>query len=370
MSLFTEFPQTEKRLDIKVRTVTTSLKRKKDRLQNEGKGAKVLIILLLCLLVFLILLSICVGKYSLSIADSAYIVFAKIFNLEQTWTSVAEGVVIYLRLPRVLAAGLVGGALSMSGASFQGIFKNPLVSPDLLGVSSGACIGAAIAILLGAGAMTMQMSAFIAGIITVLITLMIPRLIKSDSNIILVLSGIIVGGMMGSILGFIKYVADPLTQLAAITYWQMGSFAYISYQSLVSVLPPMIIGFVCLFAMSWWIDVLSLGDEEAKLLGANIRLLRTIVILAATLLTASAICISGTVGWIGLVIPHFARMFVGPNNQRLLPVSALIGAIFLIVIDTITRTLTTAELPISILTGLIGAPFYVFLLYRQRMRLQ
>ncbi|MCF0120349.1 MAG: iron ABC transporter permease, partial [Oscillospiraceae bacterium] len=208
------------------------------------------------------------------------------------------------------------------------------------------------------------------GIGTVLLTLIIPKLLKNNSNIMLVLSGVIVSGLMGSVMGFIKYVADPESELAAITYWQMGSFEYITYSDLVSILPIIIFGFAGVLLMSWQIDLLSLGETEARILGVNVPLVRNFTVICATLLTAGSVCLSGTIGWVGLVIPHFARTFVGPNNRVLLPSAALFGAIFLIIVDTVARSITTTELPISVITGLIGAPFYVILLRSQKSRLQ
>ena len=324
------------------------------------------VLLLAAILFVAILLSLCTGQYNMTMADSAHILFGTLLGWEQDWTKIAQNVVFALRLPRACAAALVGASLAISGAVYQGIFRNPLVSPDLLGVSSGACVGAAVAILAGLTAFQIQMSAFAFGILTVAVTLLIPRLLRSESNIMLVLSGVIVGGLMGSVMGFIKYIADPETQLAEITYWQMGSFAYVKPNNITSVLPTMAVGFVLLYVMAWWIDILSLGDDEAKSLGVRVQLVRNLSIAGATLLTSSAICICGTVGWIGLVIPHFARMFVGPNNTRLLPSAALMGAIFMVTVDLVARTLTTVELPLSVLTGFIGAPFYVFLLYKTK----
>lgn len=274
-----------------------------------------------------------------------------------------------LRVPRILASVLCGMMLSMSGVTYQGIFKNPLISPDFLGVSSGACVGAAIAILMGFSGLVLSGFAFAGGILAVSLTVLIPAIMKSDSNIMLVLSGVIVGGAMSSMLGFLKYVADPETQLAAITYWTMGSFSYITLKDISSVILTMVIPTIILIAISWWLDVLSMGESEAKTLGANIVLIRNLAIACATLMTASSVCISGTIGWIGLVIPHFARMIVGPNNTRLIPAAGLMGGIFLLLVDTITRTISLAEMPVSILTGLIGAPFYAILLYRQRKTL-
>ena len=312
----------------------------------------------------------CIGKYDVSPGETLRIIFSKLSGRGGDWAPLTENVIFGLRMPRILASMAVGAALSLSGAAYQGIFRNPLVSPDFLGVSSGACIGAAIAILMGLTSGFMQAFAFAGGLIAVSITITIPRLLRSTSNIMLVLSGIIVGGLMSSILGFIKYIADPLTQLATITYWQMGSFAYISAGSLLSILPTIIAPAVLLFCVSWWIDIMSLGEKEAQALGANIRRIRNVVVVCATLLTASSVCVAGTIGWVGLVIPHFGRLIVGPDNTRLMPTCCLLGALFMLMVDTLTRTVGVSEMPISILTGIVGAPFYAWLLYRQRTRLQ
>lgn len=327
-------------------------------------------IVLFVVLIVLIIVCMCVGKYSLTPGECLNIIFGKITGAEGQWEAMDERLLMGVRLPRVMATVVVGAALALSGAVYQGIFKNPLVSPDFLGVSSGACIGAAVAILLSLSSALIQVCAFIGGIVAVTLTVMIPRAMKSSSNIILVLAGIIVSGAMSSILGFIKYIADPETQLAAITYWQLGSFAYVDTPALLSILPLSIIAAVILIAMSWWINILSMGEQEAQSLGANVGLLRGVCIICATILTAGAVCISGTIGWVGIVIPHFGRMLVGSDNRSLLPAACLIGGIFLLLVDTVTRIIGPAEMPISILTGIIGAPFYAWLLYRQRMNLR
>lgn len=322
------------------------------------------------ILLVLILICLCVGKYSLNPGECLRIIIGKLMGSEASWQQMDENVLLGIRLPRVLATVVVGAALALSGAVYQGIFKNPLVSPDFLGVSSGACIGAAVAILLALSSGMVQIFAFLGGILAVSLTVLIPRVMRSDSNIMLVLAGIIVSGAMSSILGFIKYIADPETQLAAITYWQLGSFAYVDTWDLISILPLSVIAAVVLLAMSWWINILSLGETEAQSLGANVSFLRGICIVCSTVLTAGAVCISGTIGWIGLVIPHFGRMLVGSDNRVLLPAACLTGGIFLLLVDTVTRIIGPAEMPISILTGIIGAPFYAWLLYRQRMNLR
>jgi len=325
------------------------------------------------LIVFILVLSLvclCLGQYSMSLQETLHIIVTKITGGTPDWKPMKENVIFFLRLPRILAAGLVGASLALSGSVYQGIFRNPLVSPDLLGVSSGACVGAALSILLNWAPVTTQIMAFGCGLLAVGLTLLIPRLLGSTSNIMLVLSGVIVSGLMGSILGMIKYVADPQSQLQAITFWQMGSFASVRYGDILSVLIPMIISFIILLAISWWIDVLSMGETEAKLLGANFKPIRNVAVICASLLTASSVCMCGTISWVGLVIPHFARMLVGSHATRYLPVSCLLGSAFMIIVDTTARNISGMEVPISILTSLIGAPFYIALMRRRKGELQ
>ncbi|MCR6546928.1 FecCD family ABC transporter permease [Dehalobacterium formicoaceticum] len=316
-----------------------------------------------------IIISLSVGRYVVSFSEVVRILVSFIFQTEGTQDLVAQGVVLNLRLPRVLGAILVGSSLAISGACYQGVFKNQLVSPDILGVSSGATVGAAIAILLGGDRFMIQIGAFLGGIAAVLLTMMIPKLLKNTSTMLLVLSGIIVGGLMGSIIGIIKFLADPDEQLAEIVYWQMGSLAKVNLPDVLGILPIVVIATVILLSLSWRINILTLGDQEAQLSGVNVKMIRSIVIICATMLTASSVSISGTIGWLGLVIPHLARILIGPDNVKVFPISLLLGSIFLVTIDTLARVLTTAELPLSILTGLIGAPFYFWILSRQRVRL-
>lgn len=341
---------------------------------GDRKYRAFLLMSILCL-VACALLALCTGRYSIRVRDAVLVLVSGLRQLlglsalPQSWDAMAENVIYTLRLPRVAAAILVGGALSLSGASYQGVFKNPLVSPDLLGVSTGACVGAAIAILLHLNATGIQLLAFGFGILTVLLTVSIPKLMRNDSLTMLVLSGVIVSGIMGSIMGVIKYIADPETELADITYWQMGSLAKITRGDILSVALPMLAAAALLIAIRWQINLLSLGDREAKTLGIRIGLTRNVIILCSTLLTACAVCLCGTIGWVGLVIPHLARILVGPDNIKSIPVSCVLGSIFMLLIDTVARAATTLEIPLSILTGLIGAPFYLYILVKQRMKM-
>ena len=334
---------------------------------EKNKGYRAYIITPACLfaLIIAMVLAVCIGKYAVTPSESLGI----LFGMGNGVSEMTRNVVMELRVPRILASVLVGAALSMSGAVYQGVFKNPLVSPDYLGISSGASIGAAAGILLSLSTALISMYAFAGGVAAMLLTMSIPALLRNNSNIMLVLAGVIVSSLMSSVLGFIKYLADPNTQLASIVYWTMGSFAYVTLRELLTILPVVAVPALVLTLISWWIDVLSMGETEARALGANVGLVRTIALGCATLMTAGAVCLAGNIGWVGLIVPHFARLTVGPSNRRLLPLTAVLGGLFMLLVDSLTRTIGVTEMPVSILTGVIGAPFYCWLLYRQRKSL-
>ena len=320
-------------------------------------------------LMLLIIVGSGVGRYHIPTLDVVKVVLSNVFDFSQTLEPQAYSVVMSLRLPRIITAVLVGGALALSGAVYQGVFKNPLVAPDMLGVSTGACVGASVGILCNAGGVTVQIVAFAGGMIAVVLATSIPKIMKNHSMMMLVLSGIIVTGLLDSIMGFLKYVADPDTELAEITHWQLGSLTKATWNDVAYIGPPILLAGIILITIRWRINILSLGEGEARTLGMDIRRIRGIVVVCATILTASAVCISGTIGWIGLVIPHLCRMMIGPDNRKVIPFSVVMGAIFLLLIDTMARVITSAELPLSILTGFVGAPFYFYLLLKQRMKL-
>lgn len=330
---------------------------------------RLLLVVLLAVLFALSLVAMNLGRYSMNPRD-ALRALGEAISGNPPVDDAMHDVLFVIRIPRILAAMLVGAALSLSGAVYQGVFRNPLVSPDLLGVSSGACVGAAVAILMGGGRVITQLFAFLFGMLAVGISGTIAAMLRNGSNMALVLAGIITGGFMSSLLGMLKYMADPETQLAEIVFWQMGSVADVRRGQLVAVSPVLIICGVLLLALSWRINLLSFGEEEAKTLGMNVRLYRAVAVACASLLTASAVSISGTIGWIGLVIPHLGRLLVGPDNTKLLPVTVLVGGVFMLVIDTVSRAATSVEIPLSILTGLIGAPVYAWLLWKQRAAVQ
>ncbi|MBD5807478.1 iron ABC transporter permease [Lactobacillus sp. M31] len=282
---------------------------------------------------------------------------------------VAANVIFNIRLPRIIGALLVGASLAMAGCSFQNVFHNPLVSPDILGVSYGAAGGAAMAILLGYGLGGTQALAFIGGIIAVDLTVALARIINQKGTLILVLAGIVISGFMQALIGLLKYIADPDSQLPSIVYWQLGSLAKVDFSNIIAILPLLIIGTIVLIVLRWHLTVLSLGDQQAQLEGINIGLERLFIIIASTFLTAGTVCLSGNVGWVGLVIPHIARLLVGDNAQRTLPLSAFLGALFLLIVDTLARSLSVGEIPLSILTGFIGTPLFVYILIKKKVRL-
>ncbi|MCK9245842.1 MAG: iron ABC transporter permease [Anaerolineaceae bacterium] len=325
---------------------------------------------LLSILLFVgIFVSLSLGRYSNDPIKVLNVVLARV-GADVNVDPAMESIVFNVRLPRIIASVMIGAMLSLSGTVYQSVFRNPLVSPDLLGVSSGAAVGAAGAILLGAGLATRQVFAFVGGISAVLITSLVPRILRNRSNLMLVLSGIIVGGFLNSVLAIMKFVAEEQTELSSIVFWQMGSLSSIVGRELLAILPVFVICSSLLLMLSWRINILAFGDLEAQTLGVNVRQVRNIVVICASLLTASAVSISGTIGWIGLVVPHLGRLLGGSDNTRSMPLALLIGSLFMLLIDTLARTATSMEIPLSILTGFVGAPLYAFLLYKQKTRLE
>jgi iron complex transport system permease protein len=327
----------------------------------------IVILVILLLLTFLISLSI--GRFNVPISQTVKILVNQLISLTPTWTDQMENIVINVRLPRILGAILIGSALSISGVSYQGLFRNPLVSPDLLGVSAGACVGAAIAILLGMGSWGIEISALVFGFITVLMTVTIPRFFRNKSTLMLVLAGVLMSGFMNSIMGVLKYIADPDNELATIVYWTMGSLASVRWRDLAVCGPIILIFIVVLLLLRWRINILAVGEHDAYSLGMNVKRMRGIVIVCSTVLTATAVCISGTIGWVGLIVPHMGRILVGQDNRYLMPTSALFGGCFMLVIDTLARNITGSEIPLSILTGMIGVPLFIWLISIQKTRI-
>ena len=318
-------------------------------------------ILLIILPIFLFFVSFLLGRYPVAPVDVVKTVLSPIFP-SLTVSPAVSSIVFNIRLPRIIAALAVGASLAIAGSAFQGIFKNPLVSSDLLGVSNGAGFGAALGILISSSNFIIQMFAFIFGIISVAITYSISKAYKAGGILLLVLSGIAVSAFFSALISATKYVADPYDKLPEIVYWLMGSLANVTVTQLAIVIIPIVIGFILLFIFRWHINLLAMGDEEAQSLGLNPSRLRLIIIIGATLLTSAAVSISGIIGWLGLVVPHIVRMIVGPDNRILIPASLSFGASFLLIIDNISRALVTIEIPIGILTAIVGVPIFLYLL--------
>lgn len=274
-----------------------------------------------------------------------------------------ESLIINIRLPRVLTALVVGGGLTAAGIAFQALFSNPLATPDILGVTSAASLGAVLGIILSLGTMGIQVLAMIFGLLSILITI---NLVKRDetSMIMLVLAGIIVSSLANALASLLKYTADPMDKLPQITYWLMGSFGRTSYKNLALAGPLILISIFVIYKMRWSLNLLSLSEDEARSLGINVKKTRLIFILAATLITASSVSICGQIGWIGLIIPHLVRLMVGSNNLYTLPLGISFGAGFMVLIEALSRTVSVIELPISILTAIIGAPIFIILMRR------
>jgi iron complex transport system permease protein len=323
--------------------------------------------LILFLPVALAVISLTLGRYDISAPDVVRVLLSPLFpGLAEGIPEIAQQLVLRIRVPRILAALLIGASFGATGTAFQAIFKNPLVDSNILGVTSGAGFGAAIAILLMASNWQIQLSAFVFGLAAVSLSFFGSRLYKSTPILVLTLMGILVGSLFNSLTSLLKYVADPLDTLPAITFWLLGSLTNITWQNIPGLFMITLLGLIFFWLVRWRLNILSLGDDEAKSLGVNPIHMKMMIILVATLMTAVAVSISGVIGWVGLVIPHAGRMIVGPDHKRLLPVSVGLGAAFLLLIDNIARTLLPGEIPLGVLTGLIGVPLLIALLRRYR----
>jgi iron complex transport system permease protein len=316
-------------------------------------------------LLVLALLALGAGRYPLSPGDVASVLWKRLTGVADT--GMADAVVWQIRMPRVAVAMLVGAALAAAGTAYQHLFRNPLVAPDTLGVSSGAALGAVLGIFTGAGFLAIEAFAFAGGLAAVVIVMLIAaRLTAHDPLVTLILTGIVVASLLGAGISLLKYLADPYNQLPAITFWLMGSFASASYTEVRGLLPAVGVALAVLIALAWRVNLLALPEDEARALGVDTRRLRAVIVAAATLATSASVAVSGIIGWVGLVVPHMARLIVGPEFSRLLPVAALFGAAFMLAIDTLARTAAPIEIPPGILTALVGTPVFIVLLARAR----
>lgn len=339
---------------------------KNNCLIKKGRFTPLAVILMFVLPVVIGLGCICVGRMEIPISD-VFKTIGAIFTGQETDVQ-NYSIIVNLRLPRILMAIIVGAGLTCAGNTFQSLFSNPLATPDILGVTSGTCVGAILAIILSCGILGTQLIALAFGLVSVLFTIKIAGRNKNGSMIYLVLAGVIASSLFNAIGSLLKYTADPQDKLPEITYWLMGSFTSATYQKLLIGSPLIIVGIVIIYLLRWRLNILALSEDEAKASGIDLKKTRMIFILASTLITASAVSMCGQIGWIGLLIPHCARMLVGSNNRYVVPLSISLGASFMIPIDTLSRSLTVIELPLSILTAIIGAPVFILLLNRSKLR--
>jgi iron complex transport system permease protein len=325
----------------------------------------------LLLLVVLLVIALLLGRFAISPGELIAILWAKLSGGTHAYPATFEAVIFEIRVPRAIGAVLVGAALAAAGAVYQNLFRNALVSPDILGVSSGAALGAILAIFLSLPILAVQGLAFAGGLLAVALVVLIGNAVRGhDPVLALILVGVVTGSLLGAGIAMVKYLADPYNQLPAITFWLLGSLSSVSQGDLCVTLPLVVAGLVPIVLLRWRMNVLSLSDDEARALGLNVARLRLIIIACATLITAAAVAISGIIGWIGLLIPHAARLLVGAEFARMLPLTMLLGGCFLLAVDTVARVAASTEIPPGVLTALIGAPLFLWLLAATNSRVR
>lgn len=333
---------------------------------KNNKIPKIISMFLFVLPIVVFVFSLMIGEFYLGAGAVWQILLNKIVPMDKTWTPLAENIILQVRLPRVVAAMLVGAGLSVSGAVFQGIFRNPLASPYTLGVSNGAGFGAALAILFLNSLFATQAFALIFSLVAVALTFLLSSKAK-NSTITMVLGGVIVGSLFSALVSLIKFIADPFEKLPAIVFWLMGSLSSVSPTLLFVSLPLFIVFITIIWQYRWRLNVMSLGDEEARSYGVDVRRERAIIIICCSIITAAAVSIAGVIGWVGLVIPHIGRMLVGPDFRKLLPTSICLGSSYLLLIDDLCRTLTTVEIPLGVITAIVGTPLFAYFMFREKV---
>lgn len=337
--------------------------------RQHGRSATPAVLVLFAVLVCLILVSITIGRYDLDVLKVIRILVDNLMPASNSdWTVLEEQVVELVRLPRILAAVLVGAGLAASGAALQGLFRNPLVDPNIIGVTSGAGFGGTLAILSGIFGYGLFTIAFLFGLASVMIVKVLASSRGRTSVLALVLAGVIISAFFGSAISIVKLLADPHQKLPAITYWLMGSLASTNYEDLLLMAVVMVPALAVIYLMRFQINIISLGEEKARALGSPVATVQWAVLGATAVISAGVVACCGIIGWVGLVIPHVARVISGPDHGRLLPVSILLGAIYMLLVDNIARTATTAEIPVGIITSLIGVPVFAVLLRRMQSR--
>ena len=323
-------------------------------------------ILLIVLPILFFIVSLAIGQYDVSPGDVIQILWCKCTGQTPPQSALTANIIWQVRLPRVIAASLVGAGLSVAGAVFQGIFKNPLASPYTLGVSNGAGFGAGLAIILSFGAAGTQAFAVAFGLAAVGLTFLIASRGRKNT-VTLVLAGMLIGSLFSSLVSLLKFTADPTEKLPQIVYWIMGSLSGITFEELGRIIIVYVICMVVLFCFRWRTNILSMGDVEARSFGVNVRRDRAIIVGSSSILTALVVSISGIIGWVGIVVPHLARMLVGPDFRKMLPAAVSLGICYLLVIDDVCRTLTSVEIPIGVVTGIIGVPMFLYFIYKKKV---
>ena len=323
-------------------------------------------ILCLALPLVLLIISLFVGRYDFTLADIVDILIHPEAWKNNPDTAIQFSVIYEMRLPRALMAFVVGGALAISGGAQQSMFRNPLVDSGMLGVSAGAGFGACVAIVLFGQNFMIYILSFVFGILAMALSYMVGKIYDTSPTVTLVLGGVVVSSIFSALVSFVKYVADPLEKLPTITFWLMGSLSRANFQDLLMVLVPIVPSIAIIILLRWRLNILSLGEKDAIALGVNINQVRGIIMICTSVATAAAVCVSGTIGWIGLIVPHIVRMMVGNDNRILLPCSLAIGGSFLMAIDLMARSMSSAEIPIGVLTAIIGGPFFVLILQRTK----
>ncbi len=333
--------------------------KRKERTPGRCRGRFLLLVLFFLAVFFG---SFWVGRYPVAPDELVKILLAQVVDIPQTWSDGAAATVLNLRLPRAMAAVLIGAALSAAGAAYQGLFRNPMVSPDVLGASAGAGFGAAVSIYLSLGYLAISTASFLCGVAAVAAAYAVARVSRTNETLGMVLAGMMIGSLFSSGTSFIKLIADTDSVLPAITYWLMGSLASIRWKDVAFAGIPICIGLIPLLALRWRINILTVGEDEARSMGVNTRLLRAVVIVCATLCTAASVSVSGLIGWVGLVIPHFCRLIFGHDYRRIMPASVLMGGGYLLLVDDFARMLAVSEIPLGILTSVVGAPVFLWLI--------
>ena len=331
---------------------------------TEGRRGRLILCILAAALLSLFLLSFWLGRYDVPPGEVIRILLARLFPLDATWTEQMQVAVVHIRLPRILLACMVGGCLATAGTAYQSVFRNPMAAPDILGASSGACFGAALAILLGFSRSSVTVLAFGSSLLSVALVYAIARRTRGNQVMSILLAGVMIGSLFSACTSYVKLVADPSNQLPEITYWLMGSLSGTRMGTVRFAAVCMAVGLVPLLLLRWRMNLLTLSPDEARAMGVHTDRLRLAVILSSTVLTAAAVSVSGMIGWVGLVIPHLSRRIVGSDCRRLMPMACLFGAAFLLLVDNMARCLTATEIPIGILTAFVGAPFFIYLMVR------